>query len=629
MANSNVFLPIVSTTRPILMSSLLPPAKPISSSRQSHHYPAADQENDVAAAQPSETTILRTHNAKSAAILLRHLSPPGTQSPHGENLESLLPLLEQDKEKLLEVSLIGKKIPQFPGSVNANLSSPLLESVFRGGNGGVDGAGEVDDEMLVKALEIRRKVTTEIFKEAMKKGKFAITYYENLVSQIPEFIDYVMIKAVHMKSYPEFSECSYNARAQVFIDECKVVSLIRWLKHNSLSYPQIGKLICASKGQLDNIKRLAEWLKSIHVKGRFIGVTLTRAGEVILRRGLEELDEIVEYLEDNGVRSDWIGYVISRCPEILTFSMKELRSRAEFYLNMGMNKNDFGTMLFDCPKVIGYLSMEEMNQKVAYLKEFGLSTEDVGRLLAFKPQLMACSIENRLKPLVRYFYYLGMSKAGMRRILTMKPIVFCIDLESTIVPKVRFLVDIGVAEDAIATMLARFPSLMTYSLYKKIRPVVIFLLTKAGVSQQDIGKVVAIAPELLGCSIANKLEHSVNYFLSLGISLPVLGGMISDFPMLLRYNVDVLRPKYRYLRRTMIRPLEDVIEFPRFFSYSLEERIIPRHKIMIENRVNFKLRYMLASTDEEFDMKVKEAVENRTRFESGIVYKPPPDYPNE
>lgn len=95
---------------------------------------------------------------------------------------------------------------------------------------------------------------------------------------------------------------------------------------------------------------------------------------------------------------------------------------------------------------------------------------------------------------------------------------------------------------------------------------VIFLLTKAGVSENDIGKVIALAPELLGCSIAKKLEHSLKYFLSLGISVDELGEMIADFPMLLRYNVDVLRPKYRYLRRTMIRPLKDLIEFPRYLT---------------------------------------------------------------
>lgn len=95
---------------------------------------------------------------------------------------------------------------------------------------------------------------------------------------------------------------------------------------------------------------------------------------------------------------------------------------------------------------------------------------------------------------------------------------------------------------------------------------VIFLLTKAGVSQRDIGKVIALGPELLGCSISKKLDPNVKYFLSLGIKLQILGEMIADFPMLLRYNMDVLRPKYRYLRRMMVRPLQDLIEFPRYFT---------------------------------------------------------------
>lgn len=40
---------------------------------------------------------------------------------------------------------------------------------------------------------------------------------------------------------------------------------------------------------------------------------------------------------------------------------------------------------------------------------------------------------------------------------------------------------------------------------------------------------------------------------------------------------------------------------------------------MVENRVNFKLRYMLACSDEEFYNRVKEAVERRRRFESGEI----------
>lgn len=57
----------------------------------------------------------------------------------------------------------------------------------------------------------------------------------------------------------------------------------------------------------------------------------------------------------------------------------------------------------------------------------------------------------------------------------------------------------------------------------------------------------------------------------------------------------------------------------RFFSYSLEGRIIPRHQVLIENRINFNLRSMLACSDEEFKNKIEDIVERRRRFESNNV----------
>ncbi|XP_015892665.4 transcription termination factor MTERF2, chloroplastic [Ziziphus jujuba] len=569
----------------------------------------------------------RSHNSKSTA-LLHHLTHSHSHSNHPNPKQEDLQypnLSAEDKAKILELSLVRKRTPQFPGSIyvqspgdaDVGTSLPPLNTLFQAG--GDSGDDDDDREMLMRALQIRRKVTEEIFKEAMRKGKFGITYTTNLVGRLSVFIDHVMVEAASLKRVPEFSNSSFNVRAKTVIEDSGVVRLIRWLKHNSLSYPQIGKLVCMSKGNLETIRRVTEWLKSIHVKGRFIGVVLLKAGDNLLDRSSEEFDEIVEYLERNGVRRDWMGYVMSRCPQLLTCSMEDIKTRVGFYLNMGMSENDFGTMVFDYPRVLGFYALSEMNEKVSYLKEFGLSNEDVGKLLAFKPQLMGCSIEERWKPLVRYLYYHGISRDDMRRMLTIKPMVFCVDLKTTIMPKVQFFRDIGVRDDAIGNMLVKFPPLLTYSLHKKIRPVVIFLITRAGVNEKDIGKVVALGPELLGCSIVHKLEINVKYFLSLGIHVKKLGEMIADFPMLLRYNVDILRPKYRYLRRTMVRPLQDLIEFPRFFSYSLEGRISPRHKILVENRINMKLRYMLASTDEEFENRIKTIIERRQRFESNFV----------
>lgn len=62
----------------------------------------------------------------------------------------------------------------------------------------------------------------------MRKGKFAITYSENTLSVIPEFIDYVMTEGARMKNLPEFTESTFNVRATAVIEESIVVPLIRY-----------------------------------------------------------------------------------------------------------------------------------------------------------------------------------------------------------------------------------------------------------------------------------------------------------------------------------------------------------------------------------------------------------------
>lgn len=126
-----------------------------------------------------------------------------------------------------------KRTPQFPGSIyvqspsdfDVGSSLPPLQSLFR--NRGDEFCAEDDRKMIRRALEIRRKVTSEIFKEAMGKGKFGITYTNNLLEWLSEFIDFVMIQAASMKQSPEFAHLSFNVRAKTVIEDSNVVPLIR------------------------------------------------------------------------------------------------------------------------------------------------------------------------------------------------------------------------------------------------------------------------------------------------------------------------------------------------------------------------------------------------------------------
>lgn len=164
----------------------------------------------------------------------------------------------------------------------------------------------------------------------------------------------------------------------------------RWLKHNAMSYPQIAKLILMSRGNLELIRNRVEWLKSVLVKGDFIGEAMLKAGDNILQRSNEELDEIVGYLESNGVRRDWRGYVMSRCPQLLSYSIEEVKARVHFYRDMGLDEKDFGTMVFEFPKALGFYTLEEMNQKVhKFLTNFQVSnSKSSGNISSFSSPIL-------------------------------------------------------------------------------------------------------------------------------------------------------------------------------------------------------------------------------------------------
>lgn len=466
-------------------------------------------------------------------------------------------------------------------------------------------AGLSEKELVLrKRLKERRVTVQQLLIEAMTASKMGPTYSKNVAKNMPEFIDHVMIQAAALRKQREYTNASFNFRARVYIDQSGVAKVIKWLKHNSFSAPRMGKLVFLVEDYEGNLQPKIRWLKSINVHGRDLGTALTRETR-ILERTIEELEDSVELLENSGVKKEWIGWVVRRSPKVLACDVEELQERVSFFSRLGIKPDDFGRMVYNFPATLGHFSMDEMCSKVEYFKAFGLEDNSLGKVIARKPQLIARSIEDDLKPIVKFLYYLGVDGYGLRRILLIEPSVFCLNIAENIAPKIRFLRAVGVHEEAIGDVIVKYPPLLTYSLDKKIRPLVRFLLEMAWVREDKVGKILTLQPNLISCSVADKLEVTVKFFLFHGIQKADIGAMVADFPMLLRYSLAVLKPKFRYITKVMARPLEDIVKFPRLFSYSLEGRIAPRHKVLVEKGLHFDLRAMLACSDEEFVGRLK------------------------
>lgn len=77
--------------------------------------------------------------------------------------------------------------------------------------------------------------------------------------------------------------------------------------------------------------------------------------------------------------------------------------------------------------------------------------------------------------------------------------------------------------------------------------------------------------------------------------------MVHRFAPILGYSInEVLKPKIEYLITTMEKPVSDVVEYPRYFSCSLEKKIKPRFNVLKGRKIKCSLKDMLAKNDEEF-----------------------------
>lgn len=89
--------------------------------------------------------------------------------------------------------------------------------------------------------------------------------------------------------------------------------------------------------------------------------------------------------------------------------------------------------------------------------------------------------------------------------------------------------------------------------------------------------------------------------MKIGLSKKDVGFMVRRFSPLLGYSIEVvLRPKLEFLRDVMKKPVSELREYPRYFSYSLEKKIKPRYYVLKERNLECSLKDMLAKNDEEF-----------------------------
>ncbi|CAN8266682.1 unnamed protein product [Cochlearia groenlandica] len=236
-------------------------------------------------------------------------------------------------------------------------------------------------------------------------------------------------------------------------------------------------------------------------------------------------------------------------------------------------------------------------EKLIYLQDLNV---DPHKALRVNPSLRAAPISSVIS-VETLLSSTGLSRPAVGRILDMFPDLLTSDPESEISPVLRFLSEeISISEEDIPKSISRCPRLLLSSVDYQLRPALAFLQTLGFVGRDSITSRNTV---LLVSSVDRTLIPKIEFLeQGLGFNREEVANMVVRSPALLTYSVENnLAPKVEFFMEEMRGNVKEVKRFPQYFSFSLERKIKPRHRLLKEHGILMPLSEMLKVSDGQFN----------------------------
>ncbi|XP_048433485.1 transcription termination factor MTEF1, chloroplastic-like [Pyrus x bretschneideri] len=200
---------------------------------------------------------------------------------------------------------------------------------------------------------------------------------------------------------------------------------------------------------------------------------------------------------------------------------------------------------------------------------------------------------------------MGIERSAQGRILDMYPQLLTVDPHSALYPIFDFLLtEVRIPFPDIRKSIIRCPRLLVSDLDSQLRPALKFL-TELGFSGRS--SITCQTTVLLVSSVEFTLLPKIEYLQNLGLSYEEVVNMVIRSPGLLTFSINNnYKPKVDFFLEEMKRDVAELKRFPQYFSFSLEGKIKPRHRLLVEHGFSLPLREMLKVSDGEFNARLIE-----------------------
>ncbi|KAK6915223.1 Transcription termination factor, mitochondrial/chloroplastic [Dillenia turbinata] len=311
-----------------------------------------------------------------------------------------------------------------------------------------------------------------------------------------------------------------------------------------------------------------------------------------------QLEPLVKLLENIGVPRGRMKDVLLLFPLIAFYDITEIKQRLQALHQVGALDKDVGKIFLKYPWVLSKSILQNLNNILSFFELEKVPREDIERAIRSWPLLLGCSV-SKLRLMVEHFSELGIQKRRLGQVIARSPQLL-LRKPHEFLQVILFLEDLGFDKETVGKILGRCPEIFATNIEKTLKKKLQFL-SDIGVSRKHYPRVIRKYPELFVSDTYGNLLPRIKYLRESGLSEKEIAFMIRKFSPLLGYSIqEVLKPKMEFLVNTMQRSTREVVDYPRYFSYSLEKKIIPRYWVLKGRNIECSLQEMLGKNDDEF-----------------------------
>ncbi|GAA0170072.1 hypothetical protein LIER_24417 [Lithospermum erythrorhizon] len=339
-----------------------------------------------------------------------------------------------------------------------------------------------------------------------------------------------------------------------------------------------------------------------------LGLTIDDLNQYPLMLGCsvrKNMVPVLSYLEKIGIPRNKIGEFVKNYPQCLFASVVvELQPVIKFLRGLDVEKQDIGYVLLKYPELLGFKLDGTMSSTVGYLVSMGVNPRDIGPMVTQYPYLLGMRVGSMIKPLVDFLVSLGLPKKILARMFEKRAYMLGYDLEETVRPNVDCLVSFGIRKEAICLVVAQYPQILGLPLKAKLSSQQYFFNLKLKIDPGGFALVVEKMPQIISLN-QRVIMKTVEFLLARAFTINDVAKMIIKCPQLVAVSVGLMKNSYYFFKSEMGRPLKELVDFPEYFTYSLESRIKPRYHSLQAKGIKSSLAWFLNCSDKRFEERVR------------------------